>query len=178
MLCMAKLPRQMLQDQSLTIEPEKIALSGDVLSGKVFLKSMPRLSEYTEIHDELAIYKLEFLKCDNGVTQIMGDISTSLITLCQRCLTNFTINIKIPVSIGIIKNKEDIALLKDDLEPFLAEDNTVSLQQLIEEEILLSLPISPLHSVDVCPVVQTNQKYKSKRDNPFAVLKSIKDRRK
>ncbi|MGK0299120.1 MAG: hypothetical protein ACI9XC_002748 [Gammaproteobacteria bacterium] len=178
MLCIAKLPRQMIQDQSLTIEPEKIALSGEILNGKIFLKYMSRLSEFTEFHDELAIYKLEFLKCDNGVTQIKGEISASLITLCQRCLIKFTLNIKIPVNIGIIKNEEDIALLQDDMEPFLAEDNTISLHNLIEDEILLSLPISPLHSVDVCPVVQTNQKYKSMQDNPFTVLKSLKDRKK
>jgi uncharacterized protein len=177
-MCMAKLPRQMLLDQSLTIVPEKIALSGEILSGEVFLKFMTRLSEFTEIHDELAKYNLEFLKCDNGITQIRGEISTSLISLCQRCLINFTLNIDIPVSIGIIKNEEDIALLPDDLEPFLVEDDTISLLKLIEDEILLSLPISPLHSVDVCPKVQTNQKFKPKQDNPFTVLQSLKDRRK
>jgi uncharacterized protein len=171
---MAKLARLMIPEQSLIIEPEKIAISGNGLIGELALRNMPRLTEIVLIGSEMAKYHLAFLKCDNGIIQIKGEISTSLMARCQRCLNQMTLNLTIPVNIGVISSHEESELLEDEMEPFLAEDKEVSLQELIEEEILLSLPISALHAEESCPVKQDVNEEITNRVNPFEVLKSLK----
>jgi uncharacterized protein len=172
---MAKLAGLMPPDLPFAIEPEKIALSAKVLVGEIALQGMSRLTELVRINNQKAVYNLSFSKGGKGTIQITGEVSTTLVMPCQRCLKDMTLMIRIPVAVGVVNSQDDITYLAADLEPFIAEDGKISLLKLIEEEILLSLPISTLHSDDECSASDKLQDHSAKPVSPFAVLKKIKE---
>jgi len=47
------------------------------------------------------------------------------------------------------------------------------LETLLEEEILLALPIAPVHEREHCEGSRIVEKYRPERESPFAVLKNF-----
>ena len=76
--------------------------------------------------------------------------------------------------IGIINDEDELEDLNEDLDPYQAEEGKISLLKLIEDEILLGLPLSPLHEEADCPATESFQEYTATKENPFAVLKTLK----
>ena len=79
---------------------------------------------------------------------------------------------------------EAIAMAEDDRseEDLLALSRSFDLVELVEDELLMDLPVAPRH--DVCPVPVTlavaDEDFETapaERDNPFALLKGLKSRK-
>jgi uncharacterized protein len=171
---MAKLARLMPPDLPLAIQPARLAASGECLTGRLGFTDMPRISELVRNHQGTVSYRLVFSRDDKGIINITGNLSAGLLVLCQRCLNEMELIIDNPVNIGLVGSQEEAKDLPDQLEPFITEGREISLVRLIEEELLLGLPLSPLHSPAVCPATQVLKEYTPVKTNPFAVLKNVK----
>ena len=64
---------------------------------------------------------------------------------CQRCLQPLQVPLAAQVRIALVPAEADAARVPEDLEPMLAPGGRISIGELITEELLLSLPIVPLH---------------------------------
>jgi uncharacterized protein len=62
---------------------------------------------------------------------------------CQRCLQPMPLHAMTRVALA--ESEEQVAQVPEDLEPVLALGGRISIGQLVTEELLLSLPIVPLH---------------------------------
>jgi uncharacterized protein len=72
---------------------------------------------------------------------------------CQRCLGAMSEPVASTARVALITTEADARRVPEDLEPMLALNSRVSVAQLVEEELLLSLPIVPLHAgSDECAV--------------------------
>lgn len=174
-MSMAKLARLMPEHLPLLIEPEIFADSDRHLAGELAFSEMPELLAQVNDKDAIARFELEFSRNDRGVVVVSGWINADLMLVCQRCLSPLQHNLHGPVSIGIVHNEEETGLLPDDLEPFMAESGKVSVLKLLEEELILSLPLSPLHEPSVCPATEKVEAHKAERENPFAILKNFRN---
>jgi uncharacterized protein len=73
--------------------------------------------------------------------------------VCQRCLEAMEIPVETAARVGLIAAEADLSRVPEDLEPVLALDGRISIGELVEEELLLTLPIVPLHAeVEACAV--------------------------
>jgi len=171
---MAKLARLMSPDQSLLIQPAKLAASGGYLTGQLGLVDMQRISDLILNREGNVSYTLTFSKDDRGTIIIAGNLAVSLVVLCQRCLGEMELLIDNQIKVGIVSNQEEMKNLPDFLEPFMAEERDISLLKLIEDELILGLPLSPLHSPEKCPAMQVAEGYYPEKTNPFTVLKELK----
>jgi uncharacterized protein len=66
--------------------------------------------------------------------------------VCQRCLGALDVGIDATTEVGLIASEADMNRVPEELEPVLAPDGRISVGELIEEELLLTLPIVPLHA--------------------------------
>lgn len=164
----------MSSDLPLTIEPEQLAVSGKRLAGQLRLAEMHRVTELILNPGGDVGFSLSFSRDEKGVIRITGDISSTLRVLCQRCLNEMDFHLDNPVNVGIVRSQEEMKLLPDFLEPFVTGERAISLHKLIEDELLLGLPISPLHEPEDCPALKVTREHAPKRENPFAVLKGLK----
>jgi uncharacterized protein len=72
-------------------------------------------------------------------------MSGSASLTCQRCLEAMIEPVQSSSRIALIVSEADAARVPEHLEPVLAVGGRVSVGELVEEELLLALPIVPLH---------------------------------
>ena len=71
---------------------------------------------------------------------------------CQRCMQPMQLPLETASRVVLVTSAEEAARLSEDLEPVLAEGGRISIGELVTEELLLLLPIVPLHEGDGdCP---------------------------
>jgi DUF177 domain-containing protein len=72
---------------------------------------------------------------------------------CQRCMQAMELTVDSTTHVALILAEGDAAEVPEELEPVLARDGRISAGELVEEELLLALPIVPLHEeLSVCAV--------------------------
>jgi len=64
---------------------------------------------------------------------------------CQRCMQPLTLAVDSVVTVALIASESDVARVPAEFEPVLAPGGRTSVGELIREELLLTLPIVPLH---------------------------------
>jgi DUF177 domain-containing protein len=64
---------------------------------------------------------------------------------CQRCMQAMELCIGSTTAVALITTESEVGEVPEDLEPVLAREGRISAGELIEEELLLALPIVPLH---------------------------------
>jgi len=100
--------------------------------------------------------------------------------VCQRCLGDVDMGIDVKRSFRFVPDEQTAAAEDDESdEDVLAESRSFDLLELIEDELLMGLPVAPRHTI--CPVQPTfsagEAEFKAaeeKRPNPFAVLQAMK----
>lgn len=99
---------------------------------------------------------------------------------CQRCLGPVSQVVNVDQSFRFVKSEEEAAALDLDTdEDLLVLSRLFNAEELLEDELLLALPIVPYHTV--CPVPltikngdQVSESASQERENPFAVLAQLK----
>jgi DUF177 domain-containing protein len=64
---------------------------------------------------------------------------------CQRCMQAMELALDSTTHVALILQEADAAEVPEELEPVLAREGRISAGALVEEELLLALPIVPLH---------------------------------
>ena len=101
---------------------------------------------------------------------------TKIALQCQRCLAPVDVVLAIERKFLFVHGEDAAAQLdasrEDDV---LALTRALDLRELVEDELLLALPLVPLH--DACPAplsVATDEGSAQERPNPFAALAALK----
>ena len=101
---------------------------------------------------------------------------TKIALQCQRCLAAVEVALAIERKFLFVPGEDAAAQLdasrEDDV---LAMTRALDLRELVEDELLLALPLVPLH--DVCPAplsVAIDEGAAQERPNPFAALAALK----
>jgi uncharacterized protein len=64
---------------------------------------------------------------------------------CQRCMQEMEVRIDTSARVALIPSDADANRVPEDLEPMLAPGGRTSVREIVEEELMLFLPIVPLH---------------------------------
>lgn len=156
------------------IDPGKFADSGEQLEGRLPIRELGRVNELVAKPDGSVDFNLFFGRNDKGNVVITGDLAGDLTVICQRCLNPMPLHIESRIHVGVVDDPEQMAALADDLEPVITEDRKVSLLRLIEEELLLALPLAPAHELTECPGSSLLDTHTARKESPFAILKTLK----
>ncbi|TNC92237.1 YceD family protein [Thalassolituus sp.] len=150
------------------------------LTGQIDASKLTRLSAATLRSDTPVSCNLEFDRDIERHRVLKGDCSTSVVMTCQRCLGEVTLAISSNFELGLVFNDEQAKQLPKRLEPAeLTEDGLLDLWEIIEDEVLLSLPDFPMHPADECSADLPEQEETNadvKRPNPFEVLAQLKQK--
>ena len=95
---------------------------------------------------------------------------------CQRCLKPVTVAIEVKRDFLFVQGEEAAAQLDAETDDdVLAMPRILDLRELVEDELLLAMPLVPRH--DVCPEplpVRIDEEALDDRPNPFAALAALK----
>lgn len=163
----------------LTIEPLKYAKAGRKSRGAIDLSEMPRLSEALHTTDGTADVSMAFDCDEEGRVVIDMSIKAILPLSCQRCLNVYELQIDSEQLLSPVLTPDEAERLPSHLEPFILTGDFLQPVDLIEESLLLEVPIVPMHDPEDChgapqaPVTE-EVSVTPEKENPFAVLADLK----
>jgi len=127
------------------IEPWACAQAGRRFEGELPLAKLSRLGESLVDTDGAIAVELTCGKGEKKRPHIQGRIRAHLRMECQRCLEPVELVIDQEIDLVAVATAAEAELLPEDLEPLIVEDGRVRLQDLVEDELLLALPLIPRH---------------------------------
>jgi len=155
------------------------AKTGFEIQGKLPIKQLKRLNDVLLSDTGDAQVELKFGFAGH-IPFIQGHISAELQLKCQRCMQSMQHNIDNDFKLGLVLNEEQMNNLPDDFEPYLVEDDINHLHDMIEDELLLSLPLVAMHEFECSEHVNTQETEQDEavdsskeKNNPFSVLKDL-----
>jgi uncharacterized protein len=147
------------------------------IEGNYPLAKFDRLKESLLSHEGYVSAKLEFGH-SVGFACVKARVSAKLLVTCQRCLKPMEADISGSFKFALLDSEDDIELLPDEFEPYLLEGEEQSILDIIEDELLLSLPMVTVHE-NACSEFMVTQKKAIKEakeaSHPFAALKALKE---
>jgi len=164
------------------IDPARLASQGREIAGCLPLGEMPRLAaELTETGGEAAA-RFEFLKAPGRRDRVRGEVQATLRLRCERCLQTMDVPVDHHFEALLISDEAMLESLSGDEDVVWVEPEGLSLHRLLEEELLLALPVVALHEEGTeCARYQYHEfapsdiaQTRREEDNPFAVLKGLK----
>ncbi len=122
---------------------------------------------------------------EDGIAHVAGSASATLRVLCQRCMEPMAIDVEAGFRLGLVHSESQGEALPEPYEALLMEEGEISLADVIEDELLLALPQVPMHDEQSCASADIMQALAARmketeqqapgKENPFAVLKQLKD---
>ncbi len=171
-----------MPEPSLTyIDPFSLANNESTVEREVSLGSMQRLAELVIKSTGDAAVSLHFGSDPLGFRVMQGEIVAPVTMKCERCLKPMPVEVVATVNVGLVKNSKQAKNLPGQYEPLLLEsDEPVSLTELVEDELILSLPIAPRHElkercIDLDEYTAEEGSQEEKK-NPFAALAALKEK--
>jgi len=122
---------------------------------------------------------LAFGKDGSGRAVVHSSIKAELKLECQRCLKTMDHVVNAGSELALVRGPMEAEQLPAELDPLLAQENQVlQVRQLVEDELLLSIPLSPRHLAGTCQdnvvTAAEGAPDDEKIENPFAVLADLR----
>ncbi|GAA4652409.1 DUF177 domain-containing protein [Kistimonas scapharcae] len=166
------------------ITPRKFAQNETELAGRIAVRELDRLADMLAGEDAEVALSLAFSLDENRRPRIAGELEAELPMLCQRCLDVVNVKIRTGLNLAVVWSEEQAKALPKDVDPLILEDDTTDLRQLVEDELLLSVPLVAYHENAQChagQVFSTDPDYSEDvaeetqdKPNPFSVLAQLK----
>ena len=93
-------------------------------------------------------YHLRGERASNGERCLQLSVRGSVQLICQRCLDPLPVPIAIDAELQLAENLREIAEADDDIDRVLAS-RRLDVAQLVEDEVILALPMVPRHEACV-----------------------------
>lgn len=148
------------------------ALRNSYYKGLIRLYHFSRLCGLLVSHDGEIAVQFKFSKSDYETIMISGKLSTSLQIECQRCLQTMQHNLE--SDFHFLVDATDNTVQESGLDTLYSVKGNIDLFDVIEDEIILTLPLIATHAGSTCNAYwQTNQ-VAAVKENPFLLLKNLK----
>lgn len=161
------------------IDPIRMAETRRLLEGRIALAEMARLSGSLLDSEGEVTVSLEFGVDSEGMRFMRGRIQAEVSLECQRCLETMRYPVDSEFSLALVRSTAEAEALPSHYEPLLVEGEPLFLRDIIEDELLLALPIVPMHAPEECSVGSSADEARkdtgaTKKESPFAVLADLK----
>ena len=109
-----------------------------------------------------------------GVRSLTGSVSSDLELICQRCLAPMKVNVSSTFCLALIEDEDEIENLPDDMEPYLVEGEKQSVEDVVIDELLLSIPLVTKHDESCSSyIIDQKETVEEETYKPFASIKDL-----
>lgn len=155
------------------IDPIRLADEGARLRGTVPAGAMPRLGAACLDHAAEATVNLVFSRAQDGFRRMQGQVQLPVGLGCERCLKRLDWMVETEVQAVWLRPGQPEAAIPEEYDIMTAAE-PVALADLVEDELLLGLPMYPTHPDGLCRAPQPKGDTAAHR--PFDVLGKLKGR--
>lgn len=130
---------------------EALGVRQAVLSDEIELRKLARLAGMLNSASGSVKASLRFGQRRDGWLKLELEYETSVELVCQRCLEPLTQQIADKVEIALVESESMEGLVPEGFEPVVLDEARLLPAQLIEDELIISIPLVPKHArVDDC----------------------------
>jgi len=117
------------------------------LTGSLAVVDLPCLAAEVCDHSTILFPELQFAIDDDGRRTAHCRVHGTLRVTCQRCLEPLAHEVDVEVTMAFVASDDEAKKLPVELEPVMLPENSnqVDLYAMLEEELLLNLPIAAFH---------------------------------
>ena len=135
-----------------TFDAYRLARGKGVLEGTLDIAASERLADRIAPGESRVSWRIEGTADDAGRPAIAIAIEGRVPVTCQRCLADFALPVAHRTVAALAKSPADADALDaaSDGEVLVA-DRPLDPAELIEDEVLLTLPYAPMHEGGACP---------------------------
>lgn len=116
----------------------------------------------------------------DGRAVLAGRLEALVPQFCQRCMQEFAYRLESDIRLSPVASDEEAKALPASLEPLFSEEGALDLLQIVEDEVILALPISPVHPEGECTEKAREWLFgneeKVEKKNPFDTLAKLKQK--
>lgn len=166
----------------IVIDPVRTAQKRSSFEGIVPLVNLTRLTESLLDSDGDVDVTVHCGTDEQGLTYLQGDARCHVQVRCERCGDAMALELDTsfaytPIRSGSDSAQDDIPERYDVVEK--NEHGEVNLRQLVEDELILALPLFPTHEVGQCDSTKVQMSWgeiepEPEKPNPFAILQELK----
>ncbi len=133
-----------------------------------------RLADVLRATDTTVDFRLSGAVGQDGKARLFLQVQAKLSLICQRCLEGLDFNLHTNTEFVVVADESAIPSEDEESDDYdyLLADPAMHVLQLVEDEILLALPLAPAHAAGNCELAYRDDS--NKKTNPFAVLQSLK----
>ena len=159
-------------------DPRLAARSGERFRGSVSLRRLPRLAELLIDPEGEAAVEIVVSRGEANRPVIRGAVAASVKLECQRCLQPAALELAADVELTVVGSDAEAA--EQETEALVCQEGErVSVATLVEDELILALPVVALHPPGpACSVAaEYSEEAPEGAQSPFAVLRELTPRR-
>lgn len=180
-------PQSVLPPQ---LDPRKVFRQGLQVQGYIPVSSLHRLSEILLDAEGMAQAELTFGIDEDRRLRIQGRASAEVSVVCQRCMQPMKQILDDTIDLAVVNSEARMKQLPASLDPwFCGEDEMLIPADIIEEQLILAMPIVTMHPscIDIEAInnkagglpengssAAQSAESGSAKHNPFAVLAGLK----
>ena len=165
--------RPMLDGLPAVVDPLKLADEGADLHGVLGMGGMPRLRELCADDSGEVSVDLHFERGAQGLRLMRGSLRAQLPVVCQRCMQPLVCTVGVETCLILLKPGEPSVIPIDDADTLLVS-KALSLSEIVEDELLLAMPMIHRHVPGECRANVAEPVSETRETNPFAVLHRLK----
>lgn len=136
------------------------------------LPELPRLAGYLALAEGRAQGTASFVR-EQGLAVVDLEVEATVPLTCQRCLRPMSWPVASRVRIALVADADAAERVAPQFEAVIAPAGRITVGELVDEELLLDLPIVPLHADPKVCAVQLADERDETTQQPFAGLAEL-----
>ena len=146
------------------IDPVRLADKGVHLEGTFPLRRMKRLLAFCRSDEGLVSVDLVFgHDRERHIRTISGFVTARITTTCVLCLAEMMLDLQGSMELMVYTAGQEIL---GDQENILIASGSVSLDELVENELILAMPMMPAHQTNKCTAINMAAEHDSGHSTP------------
>jgi uncharacterized protein len=147
---------------------------GGSLHGELPVAGFARLLGALSDSGGSIVYRLQGLMGPRNEPRLLVEVDGALLVRCQRCLEGIVYPVRIRSLLELVGDEKELTQeeIEDDAKDFLVAERELDVAALIEDELLLALPVAPRH--EDCVLPDAGGLEEAGRVSPFSALAGLK----
>ena len=164
----------------LTLDPVRTAQKRLDYQGIYTSQQVERVADSVVSVDSDVECDMTFAVDNQRLAVLKGTADVDVTLSCQRCNQPFAHHVHVSYCFSPVVTDEQAEALPEAYEPIeVNEFGEINLLATVEDEIILALPVVPVHDSEHCEVSDADMVFgelpeEAQKPNPFAVLASLK----
>jgi len=161
------------------VDIRKLIAVDTTLSAREPLGKFERLADMLMSTDGDVDVHLHLYRDKQGIKRIDGEVKAQLQVQCQRCMQSLTLPVDSIFAVAVVWSDDEASRLPKEVEPYIVGEGLQDVRDLIEDELILSVPYASYHDIDQCSVTYKPAEPEAPnvaeaKPNPFQVLEQLK----